>query len=131
MFCFLYSLLRIQDDFAYWICYKVHNGHRVKFWHDEWCGQFVFKTQFPNLFLVDRRQEAFVAKNFSGSGGGVIWKFSFRRNLTDIEISDFTIFLGILDKVYVSVGRDDERIWKPAVKGQFSVKSFYNVLADV
>ena len=38
--------------------------------------------------------------------------------------------LGILDNVFVSVGREDERIWKPAVKGQFSVKTFYNVLAD-
>ena len=50
--------------------------------------------------------------------------------MNDIEISDFASLLGILDKVYVSVGRDDKRLWKPAVKGQFLVKSFYNVLAD-
>ena len=79
---------------------------------------------------MDRRQEAFVAENLCGAGG-VVWNFSFQRNLTDIEISDFAVLLGIFDKVYMSVGRDDERLWKPAVKGQFSVKSFYNVLADV
>ena len=79
---------------------------------------------------MDWRQEAFVAEKFCGAGGGVVWNFYFRRNLTDIEISDFAALPGILDKVYVSVGGYDERLWKPAVKGQFSVESFCNVLAD-
>ena len=30
----------------------------------------------------------------------------------------------------MSMGKDDERLWKPVVKSQFLVVSFYNVLAD-
>ena len=33
-----------------------NNGHRVRFWHDEWYGQIVLKNQFPNLYLVDQRR---------------------------------------------------------------------------
>ena len=35
----------------------------------------------------------------------------------------------MLDKIYLSIGRADERLWTPNVKGQFSVKSFYNVMS--
>lgn len=36
----------------------------------------------------------------------------------------------MFEKVYMSVGKLDVRLWKPDVKGQFSVKSLYNALID-
>ena len=93
-------------------------------------GGLFCKINSQTYFWWVKGKRLLLLKIFSGSGGGVIWSFSFQRNRTDFEISDFVVLLGILDKVCVSVGKDDERIWKPAVKGQFLVKSFYNVLAD-
>ena len=117
-------------EFAHWIRYRVHDGLRVKFWQNEWFGQLVFANQFPNLFLLDHRQQGFVADNFSKDAIQVVWDFSFRRNLIDIEISDFANLLGMLNKMYLSVDKYDVRIWKVVVKGQFSVRFFYKVLDD-
>lgn len=46
------------------------------------------------------------------------------------EVSDLALMLGMLDNVYFSPEKSDVRLWKPDVKCQFSVKSFYNVLVD-
>ena len=49
--------------------------------------------------------------------------------MTDREV-DFTRMLALSDNVYVNGGGCDVRIWKLAVKSNFSVKSFYNALLD-
>eukprot|EP00268_Persea_americana_P053987 TRINITY_DN6152_c0_g1_i3.p1 TRINITY_DN6152_c0_g1~~TRINITY_DN6152_c0_g1_i3.p1 ORF type:complete len:196 (-),score=13.27 TRINITY_DN6152_c0_g1_i3:927-1514(-) len=92
-------------------------------------GELVLKNQFPNFFWWIRGKTLLLQKN-CGSGRGVVWNFSFSRNLTNIETSDFAALLGILNKVSVSVGRDDKRLWKPTVKCQFLVKPFNHVLVD-
>ena len=58
------------------------------------------------------------------------WDFCFWRYLTDREIFDFTSMLGMVDKIFLSVGRGDKRVWKPDVKGNFSVKSFFDSLTE-
>ena len=80
--------------------------------------------------MLDHRRQCIVVDNFSKEAGQVVWDFPFRRNLTDIEISEFTNLLGMLNKVYLLVDKSDARIWKPAVNGKFSVRSFYKVLDE-
>lgn len=75
--------------------------------------------QFLNLFLLDQRQHALVMDNFSYSGSN-LWIVSFL-------FCSITLFAR---KVYLSDGNSDIRLWKPNVKGQFLVNSFYNALAD-
>ena len=76
------SILSVKDDFVPLVHCRAHNGRRIRFWNDEWCGQTVLYHQFPNLFMLDKRQNAFVIYNFSYSEGGsclgfVLWKESF------------------------------------------------------
>ena len=52
--------------------------------------------QFSNLFLLDRRQHALVSHCLCLLGGRVALDFSFRRNLMDSEVADFTLMLGFL-----------------------------------
>lgn len=114
------SVLFVQVEFDSCIRYGV------------WCGgQLLLYNQFPNLYLLERRQQTFVAENYCTMGGDIVWDFSFQRNLIDREVSDLADLLGILDKVYLSDGGTDEKLWKPDVKGQLSFKSFYNVLYDI
>ena len=86
--------------------------------------------QFPNLYALDRCPQAFVAENLTIIRGYIVWGLCLRRNLTDNEVVDLCILLGLLDKVYLSVGKRDVWLWKPDAKGNFTVKSFYNVLID-
>ena len=60
---------------------------------------------------------------------GVVWDISFLRNLTGIETDDFVRLLGCLDRYYLSGGKSDVGLWKPDIRGHFSVKSFYKVLS--
>lgn len=45
------SILSVKSEFDERICYRVHNGRRVKFWHDEWHGHQALHSLFPNLYL--------------------------------------------------------------------------------
>lgn len=63
-------------------------------------------------------------------GGSTVWDICLRRNLTNSKTFDFTGMLALSDKVYLSLGEPVVRLWKPDAEGRFSVKSFYNVLAD-
>ena len=73
------SVLSVKGDFDSWICFRVNDVQRVKFWHDEWCRQMKLHNQFTNLYVLDQRQqEALVAENFCYLGGAVVWDFSFR-----------------------------------------------------
>ena len=86
------------------------------------------KSQFPLLFVLDRRQHAAIVENFQSVGGSIVWNLLFCQNLHDNEVIDLVRMLSLLEGVYLSVGRKDERLWKHESKDQFSVK-FYNVLS--
>lgn len=34
------SPLFVKDGFDWQIRYKVHDGKKIQFWHDEWCGHW-------------------------------------------------------------------------------------------
>ena len=118
------SVLSVKVEFDQRIRYRAHDGHRVKL-YNAWCGQQVLNSLFPNIVCLDRGQHVMVADFCFSTGGTIVWDFSFWRDLNDRKASDFTRLLGILDKVYLSGGKGDIRIWKPDVKGKFSVKFFF------
>ena len=120
------SVVLVQVEFAQWVWYRVHDGLQVKLWHDEWCGQLVLSNQFPNHFLLDRKQQGFAAYYFSMEAEQVVWDFSFKRNLTNIEISDFAPLLGMLNNIYLSVNRSDVRLeyGNQMLRGSFQLSLF-------
>lgn len=67
-------------------------GSQVRFCHDKWCGQSMFLIIFPNLYLLEKRKQAFVAGNLI-TGGRVVWDFHFYRDMTG-EAADFTRMIG-------------------------------------
>lgn len=46
----------------------------------------------------------------------------------DEEIHVLATLISILDKVFLSADKDDKRLWFPNTNGQFSIRSFYDVL---
>ena len=71
------SILSANADFDQRIQYTVHEGHQVKFWYNEWCGQHVLHSLFPHRSCLDRRQHAMVADYCSSMGGTVVLGFCF------------------------------------------------------
>lgn len=121
-------ILSVQVDFDKYIRYRANNGCQVSFWHDLWCANSSLKVLFPLLYLVDRRTHAVIANNVILSGDTCSRIFQFKRDLLHEEIHVLVILLSMLEKVLLSADSDDIRLWSPDPKGQFSVRSFYNVL---
>lgn len=38
----------------------IGDGPLARFWNDAWCGEFIFKTQFPRLYALSDVQNALV-----------------------------------------------------------------------
>ncbi|XP_028108223.1 uncharacterized protein LOC114307062 [Camellia sinensis] len=64
---------------------KVGNGRRIKFWHDNWVGNWCLKDKFRRLFRLSNDQEGTFSSFFERKSNLEEWNFSFRRNLYDWE----------------------------------------------
>lgn len=50
------SIISVKDDVVPWIRFRVHDGCRVRFWHDKWCGQSMLLNLFAeNLLIISGR----------------------------------------------------------------------------
>lgn len=96
------SILSVSTEFENCVRYRAHNGLRLKFWKDIWCGNSSLKHQFPSLFMVDTGKQSLIADKFQVLGGKVSWTFRFWRHLTDIEITNFAFFLHLLESTFLS-----------------------------
>lgn len=57
--------------------HRAHNGQRISFWDEVWCGNIPLKYQFPLLYLYNREQQSSISDKFEVMGGKVTWDFSF------------------------------------------------------
>lgn len=61
-------------------------------------------------------------------GGKVAWALNLRRHLWDPEVPELGQLLLILEKFYLTLDREDDRLWSSDNEARFSVKSFYHLL---
>uniref|UniRef100_A0A2N9I593 Reverse transcriptase domain-containing protein n=1 Tax=Fagus sylvatica TaxID=28930 RepID=A0A2N9I593_FAGSY len=105
-------------------------GNRIRFWHDNWCGNGPLKTQFPVLFACSLDKDASIASNLvnSSGNGGRTWDILFIRDFHDWEVDQvFTFFNFIQSRIPISVDLDSMH-WRPRQHGVFDTKSFYHVM---
>ena len=91
--------LLVNYHFIPFLSFSVGNGKRVKFWHDQWCGDSPLKGAFPALFSIAADKEAAVADLMSIRNGKLHWEVTFARNFQDWEIDALVSFLDLLYSV--------------------------------
>ena len=64
------------------------NGRRVKFWKDNWCGNFAFCNSFPSLYAFASSKEAWVGEFWDSSGEEGVWSPRFSRPFNDWEVEE-------------------------------------------
>ena len=57
------------DLFQRYIGFEVGKGNKVRFWHDNWCGDGLLKDKFPILFECSREREASIDSMYSRVNG--------------------------------------------------------------
>lgn len=67
-------------------------GDRTKkgFWHDLWCGNYLLKESFLELFSIVCYKETWVADHLQFSNGNIQWNLSVIKHVQDWEV-DFVI----------------------------------------
>uniref|UniRef100_A0A2N9IA56 Sec23/Sec24 trunk domain-containing protein n=1 Tax=Fagus sylvatica TaxID=28930 RepID=A0A2N9IA56_FAGSY len=73
------------DKFSLHCSFVVGDGRKVMFWQDLWCGDMPLKEAFPELFLISREKDAFVADLLSFPNDIIYWDFHFTRRSTLLE----------------------------------------------
>ncbi|KAL4286877.1 hypothetical protein AHAS_Ahas19G0130100 [Arachis hypogaea] len=107
---------------------QVGNGTKTKFWHDLWVQEGRLKEVFPSLYRVTLNTECSISE--CGIWDGYIWRWSlqWRRDLWEWEEQDLVKFLVILSKIGIRQEKVDTLKWKHDKQGNFSVKSFLDVV---
>ncbi|KAJ9678923.1 hypothetical protein PVL29_020968 [Vitis rotundifolia] len=68
------------------VVFSVGNGRRVKFWNDNWCGNFTLSNLFPSLYAFASFKEAWLVELWDHSGDVGVWSPSFSRSFNDWEV---------------------------------------------
>lgn len=72
--------------FSCYIQFEVGDGHRVKFWHDIWCGESPLKMSFLELFRIIWDKDVNVAAVMKFSKGILYWDLNFMRAVLEVFV---------------------------------------------
>ncbi|RVW93915.1 putative mitochondrial protein [Vitis vinifera] len=109
------------------VVFSVGNGRSVKFWKNNWYGNFALCNSFPSLYAFAYSKEAWVVELWDPSGEEGVRSPSFSRPFNDWEVE--RLLLTIQGR-RLNPLLEDRMLWKETTNEIFSVKSLYNVLAS-
>ena len=66
-------------SFAKQSCFSVGNDRNVKFWKDNWCGNFALCNSFPSLYAFASYKEAWLVELRDPLGEEGVWSPRFSR----------------------------------------------------
>ena len=119
------GIRRGRACFSPFLSFSMGNGERVKFWHDQWCGDLPLKGAFPDLFSIAAYKDAAAANLMSVRNGKLHWEVTFVRNLQDWEIESLVSFLDLLYFFSLHESGVDQFCWQRKTKKGFSTRSYY------
>ncbi|KAJ9707156.1 hypothetical protein PVL29_002241 [Vitis rotundifolia] len=112
------------------VVFSVGNGRRVKFWNDNWCGNFSLSNLFPSLHAFASCKEAWLVELWDHSGDEGVWNPSFSRSFNDWEVEEVERLLLTIRGRRINPLLEDRMLWKESKDGIFSVKSLYSSLVS-
>ena len=69
--------MRTNDAFFHRVKFTIGNGNITRFWEDTWLGEMPLALQYPTLYNITQRKEAYVATVLNS----VPLNIQFRRSL--------------------------------------------------
>jgi hypothetical protein len=86
------------------------------------------KLCYPVLFSIASHKDARVADNLFVQDGVTQWNVIFTRPVQNWKVEMVLSFFKQLYSILVRHGEDDTLVWSLSKRGQFKMKSFYEVL---
>lgn len=82
---FLYSLMKVKQDFLCFGTFKIKNGSHVRFWEDTWLGGQGLKDQYPRLYNITRAKFKTIVEVLTNNET----IFSWRRTLFGSRLTEW------------------------------------------
>lgn len=119
------------EPFKAGLTFEVGDGRHVRFWSDVWCGESPLREVYPDIYAMAADQNVVVAFYLSVVGEETVWLPTLRRATFDWEIPRVTQLLNKLRGTRLNLGHEDHCVWVNVNSSLFSVKSCYEMLANV
>ena len=112
------------------VVFSVGDGRKVKFWKDNWCGNFALCNSFPSLYAFMSYKEAWLVELWDSSGEEGVWSPRFSRSFNDWEVEEVEGLLLTIRGRRLNPLLEDRVLWKETKDGIFLVKSLYSALVS-
>ena len=112
--------MRVKSAFFIRTNFIIGNGTNTRFWEDTWLGETPLTLQYPSLYSIVQRRDAYVATVLQS----VPLNIQFRRTLVGNRWEAWLHLVSRLMEVQLSQQPDQLR-WKLTRTGEFTVKSMY------
>lgn len=119
------------ESFKVGLAFVMGDGRCVCFWIDAWCGERPLRDVYPDIYAMVVDPNAVVASYLSIVGEEAVWLPTLWRAAFDWEIPSVAQFLDKLRGARFNLGLEDHHVWVNENSGLFSVKSCYEMLANV
>ncbi|RVW28641.1 Brefeldin A-inhibited guanine nucleotide-exchange protein 5 [Vitis vinifera] len=93
---------------------------RVKFWKDNWCGNFALCNSFPSLYAFMSYKEAWLVELWDSSGEEGVWSPRFCRSFNDWEVEEVERLLLTIRGRRLNSHLEDRVLWKETEDEIFS-----------
>ncbi|KAJ1255620.1 hypothetical protein BS78_K181300 [Paspalum vaginatum] len=97
---FWQSLWEAKDWYEKVLGWKCESGIRVRFWDDVWLDECPLRVSYPNVYKICDDKNISVADAHSRG-----WNLSFRRRMTEIDLSEWREMVDNLMEVEISGGQ--------------------------
>jgi len=101
------------------ISFKVGNGRKILFWHDNWLGHGPLKVLLPNFYTIATLPDI----NLESAKGVHGWNITFRRLLHDWELERVVDLFKTLESFQGFKESEDTLCGKSESDGVYTVKS--------
>ena len=112
------------------VVFSVGDGRKVKFWKDNWCGNFALCNSFPSLYAFASYKEAWLVELRDSSGEEGVWSPRFCRSFNDWEVEEVERLLLTIRGRRLNPHLEDRVLWKETEDEIFSVKSLSSALVS-
>ena len=112
--------MRVKSVFFNRTKFIIGNGTTTRFWEDTWLGETPLALQYPSLYSIVQRRDAYVATILQS----IPLNIHFRRALAGNHWEAWLHLVSRLMEVQLSQQPDQLR-WKLTRSGEFTVKSMY------
>ena len=112
--------MRVKPLFFNRTKFILGNGTATRFWEDTWLGETPLALQYPFLYNIVQRRDAYVATVMQS----IPLNIQFRRTLVGARWEAWLNLVRRLMDVQLSQ-QPDQLCWKLTKNGEFSVKSMY------